>query len=153
VGASFAGGPQSRYEVSLAAYMRRWHGRCGAWRVQRLARRLAEAEARPIHDFIDLGALAEPPRLELGRRGSFVLELGLAPSLLLAGGVLGRGAHYRLPKAAWEWLFGGRIFLRALDRWSGELLGAWSFEKSSPARSRPLTAAELGVPGTQEAIP
>jgi GT2 family glycosyltransferase len=153
VGASFAGAPQARYEVSLAAYMRRWHGRFGAWRARRLARRLGGAEVRPIHEFVDLGSVEQPPRLELGRRGAFVLELGLAPNLLLAAGVLGRGASYRFPSAAWEWLFQSRYFLRALDRWSGELIGAWGFEKSSPARSRPLTEAEQGAARTREAIP
>ena len=64
-----------------------------------------------------------------------MLELGLEPTLGLAGGVLGEGASWRFPQPLWDWLFRGPLYCRALDRRDGSLLGAWTLQKSSEPRT------------------
>jgi GT2 family glycosyltransferase len=136
---------QRRYAVGLERYTRKWHGALGARASVALTRRLSRLPPRPIHDCVELGRLARPLALELPRAGAWVLELALAPSFLLTAGVLGSGPRCALPERAWEWLFAARYFVRATERASGALLGAWTFEKTLPPRTEPLREDELAL--------
>ena len=40
--------------------------------------------------------------------------------------------------ALWGWLFPGRWYVRAACARTGRNLGAWSFEKTEPARTEPV---------------
>ncbi len=147
---SGAGGEQdpealARYSVSRRAYLERFHGASARALIDQAEAAAAqlppERRHRPIHPLQELGACSEPPALRFARSAEFAIEVGMAPTWLLAAGVLGRGDGWTCPPSAWEWFFQGRYFVRALERESGALLGAWTFEKTTPARREPLAAA------------
>jgi GT2 family glycosyltransferase len=138
-GDRFVTEPMRRYWLSRAAFVAKHHGRVGR-AVERLALRLVEnapagKRARPIERIVDLGRTGVPPVLELGRRTRWVVEIGLSPTWILAAGAIGEGHVFRLDDAAWSWLFAGRYWVRALDRDSRRTIGAWTFEKTTPARA------------------
>ena len=136
----------ARHRVGRGAYLRRWHRPAGPWLVAaaELAARAAPRGRRgaPIHRFVPLGGLGAPVEVELRRAGPFVVELGMDPALLLAAGAVGEGDRWRCPDEAWEWLFAGRYWMRALAADSGALLGAWTFDKATPSRSLPRAVEE-----------
>jgi GT2 family glycosyltransferase len=142
-GVAFSDETQRRYAVGLERYSRKWYGGLGASASTSLTRVLRRLAPRPIHAFEDLGRLARPFALHIPQPEPWVIELALAPSFLLTAGVLGDGARWSLPQRAWEWLFAGRYWLRATHRASGALLGAWTFEKTTPARAEPLREDEV----------
>ena len=138
-GAEFKPEARARFTASRATWFRRTHGALGL-RLAEAADRVLERwpsalRHRPIHAFEDLGAAAEPVELRLARPASFVLEVGLEPTLSLAGGALGEGSSWRFPASVWDWLFEGPVFCRALARADGALLGAWTLHKTSRART------------------
>jgi len=149
-GADFARGPARKQERSRRAYLAKHHGPLAAGAcslVRRCADRRAAARGElALHPCEALGELAEPPLLRLPRLARFALEIALTPGFGLVAGVLGEGAELRLSFGSWSWLFPATYHARALDRGTGELLGAWSFTKTTPARSWPLDPAEIGAP-------
>lgn len=150
LGEDFERRAAASFRRSRRLYLERWHTCAAADAVERGEELIARAARRdgPIHAFEDLGALHSWPVLALDRPERFVLELGLGPTLPLAAGALGDGSHWPVPQAAWEWLHPARYFARALERSSLAVLGAWTFERRSPARSDPceleLEEAERG---------
>ena len=51
-----------------------------------------------------------------------------------------RHAHWSFPPSAWDWLFPGTYYLRAVQAKSGEVQGAWTFTKPAPARTDALAS-------------
>jgi len=144
-----------RFRVSRRRYLERWHGPSAADAVETGERLLVGAPGRdaPIHHFTGLGAVDAPPLFELDRPARFVLQIGLSPTLGLAAGALSEGARWTPTPSSWEWLHPARYFARALDRGSRTLLGAWSFDKRSPARDDPqrLDLEDLDAGGELDA--
>ena len=71
----------------------------------------------------------------------------MAPTFPLAAGLYGAGDGWTIEPAAWQWLFGGRYFARAIDASGGaadgEVLGAWTFHKTTHARVQPYRSSEI----------
>ncbi len=147
VGGQFADEPTRRYHISQKAYFEKFSGPFGRLVVRAtnalLARWPRAKLARPMLPLEPLGHLHEPVELSFGRHVSYLVELGVASTFLLAGGILGEGERWRCPREAWDWLPEMRFYLRALDRTSGEVLGAWWFDKATPGRFEALSAEEL----------
>jgi len=147
VGGEFEDEPTRRHKISQRAFYGKFSGPVGRF-VVRLCNRLVERWpksrlARPMHDQVFLGDLVEPVELSFGRRRRWLVELGVAPTFTLAAGVLGEGDAWRCPAEAWEWLPRMRFFLRALDLDSGELLGAWVFNKAADGRANAMGPEDL----------
>ena len=147
MGEDFEDGPRARFEKSQRRYFEKYYGSLG-FRLMKgldaLGQRWSRSERLGnLHDFEVLGESETPVAFALPRGGEFVLELTMTPTFSLAVGVLGEGESWRFPDATWEWLFGGNYFVRALDRRTHELLGAWSFVKTSPGRTTPPNEHEL----------
>ncbi|MCZ6597173.1 MAG: glycosyltransferase [Planctomycetota bacterium] len=160
IGESFAGEPQRRYAESRRAYYRKHYGPLGLSVVQALdwlsERWPKRAMHRPMHRLEPLGALAEPIELRLPRRCRFLVEIAMHPDWLLAAGILGEGDRWTCPPAAWEWFFRGDYFARALDLDTHAVLGAWSFQKTTAGRDRPVDSEELDSspePALRQAAP
>jgi GT2 family glycosyltransferase len=103
-------------------------------------------EPQPIHEFVDLGALSAAPCLELNATGSYQLEISITAHFGLSAGGFFEGESYSFDARTWNWLFPGTYFVRVIDRESGALQGAWSFQKTSAARSWPLDPSCLPTP-------
>jgi GT2 family glycosyltransferase len=149
VGADFEDGPAQRHAESRRRFLERWHPGAGV-RLTAAADELVAGWSGPrgtaLHAFLDLGRVERAPVLELSRpagpRG-FVLEVAMTPHLALAAGVLGCGSRAALSPEAFDWLFPGRLYLRALDREDLRCLGAWTLVKTAAARTRPVAPDEL----------
>ena len=149
-GPNFAGAVAERWATSRARFHRA-HRRGPLDLLARLTRALVERQLtrlapRTAHPVQKLGALAEPPRFELGREGSYQLEVSLTPFWGLSAGVVFEGDSFELPARTWAWLFPGTYYVRAVELGSGELVGAWRFQKSSVARSWPIDPQSLPQP-------
>ncbi|MDF1800248.1 MAG: glycosyltransferase [Planctomycetota bacterium] len=136
-----------RYAVAQEAYYRKFYGGLGAaWvrlvnkAVERWPRKLYN---RPMHALVELGSFVEPIHVDLPRDSRFLVEMGMAPNWLLSAGIFGTGTAWTCPPETWAWFFQARYFMRILDVDSGELLGAWTFEKSVPGRDNPMDPAEF----------
>ena len=101
--------------------------------------------ARPMHPLEELGVLNESPLIDFPDDGDYTVELSLTPFWGLSVGVQVEADSYCFPARTWSWLFPGTYYLRALDQ-AGRCLGAWSFEKRSPARSWPLDHSSFPSP-------
>ena len=136
-----------RYVVSQRKYYLKFYGRLGAawialvnWASVRFPRSLYN---RPIHAMQPLGAFEAPIEVALPRACRFLVEMGMAPNLLLAAGLFGEGDRWVCPPETWAWFFQARYFMRILDRDTGELLGAWTFDKTIPGRDEPMRLEEI----------
>ena len=142
IGESFGGEPLRRYRVSQREYFLKFYTRLGLWSAQAvtwLADRWPDKYSfRPMHEIEPLGTFDTPVEIPLPRDCEFLLELTMAPTWLLAVGILGKGDRWVCPPETWEWFFQADYFMRAIDVETGEVLGAWSFQKSSPGRMEPL---------------
>ena len=87
--------------------------------------------------------LTRPPSFEFPHAGRWLVELAMVPSFPLAAGALVDGSKWLVDESAFEWFYRGRYFVRAVDPASARIVGAWSFDKLSPARSAPLEPGEL----------
>lgn len=146
-GASFAGEPARRYAISHRLYYEKFYGKLGAayasW-IQSRGIAWAGKGPAPMHEnIVDLGEGPEAPTLEWDGERDFLIEIGVTPNWLIACGILGRGSSWTCPNEAWEWLFGGGYFLRAVDRHTRELLGAWRRIKTTPDRAAAVTFEEI----------
>lgn len=144
VGASYAGEPQRRQQIAQDAYFTKFYGRLGARFAAWMSAKGAQWEGggAPLHPLVDLGPCVEPPELVFGRSCRYVVEVGLSPKFLLACGILGEGDRWRSDDETWTWWFEGAYYLRALDRDTGALLGAWQLVKAAPGRNDPLREDE-----------
>lgn len=137
-----AGEPMRRHLVARAAYFEKFHGKLGRAAVDAVAwaskRWPAARSFRPMHEIVDLGDFAGPAEIPLPRRCSYLMELTMAPSWVLAVGIFDEGDRWVCPAGAWEWFFQGQYYMRALDLATHEVLGAWSFRKVTPGRDTPL---------------
>lgn len=148
-GPNFEGEVATRHAYSRALWMATHHRGLVSRACLALQRRLtrrSRAQAKCMHDLVDLGEVSESPTIRFPALGRYTLELSLTPFWGLAAGVIVEGAEYALPARTWSWLFPGTYYLRALDGDSGQCLGAWSFQKLSPSRSWPLDPASLPAP-------
>jgi N-acetylglucosaminyl-diphospho-decaprenol L-rhamnosyltransferase len=153
VGELFQGDPLTRYHKSQAAYFEKFYGPLGRGLVNGanwLAAKWPPAKSfRPMQSVLDLGPFpsdsggGETVEIELPRSCNWIIELALAPTWILAVGIHGTGDRWVCTPGMWEWLFQGDYFLRALDRDTGEQLGAWHFAKVVPGRNHPLSGEEL----------
>lgn len=136
-----------RYVVAQDAYYRKFYGALGAWWVRLvnglLARWPRSLYNRPMHPLAELGSFVEPVSVDLPRSCRYLVEMGMAPNWLLSAGIIGEGDSWTCPPETWAWFFQARYFMRILDRDTGELLGAWTFEKSVPGRDDPLDPADF----------
>jgi GT2 family glycosyltransferase len=142
VGEEFSGEPARRFAISQRAFYDRWFGASAVALSERCDEFVASVPERlrwrPFSRFESLGEMTDPFEITLSRPARFAIELSLSPLFPLAAGAFGEGAHWRCPPAAWEWFFRGRYFVRALDRDSGECLGAITFDRPTGPRTRPL---------------
>jgi GT2 family glycosyltransferase len=147
VAGQFEGEPLRRYHVSQREYFAKWYGRAGTATVEALNGFAAswppELSFRPMHPITPLGDFEGPVSLPVGRDGEYLVELGMAPTWMLAVGILASGETWTCPADTWEWFFQADYFMRAIDIETGEFLGAWSFRKVVPGREEPLSVDEV----------
>lgn len=142
----FAGLPAQRHAISQRLYFEKFHGKLGAWFMERmnaLGARWAGRGVKAVSEIQELESAEEPPRLTWDRERRVVIEIGLTPNWLIAAGVLTEGRSFQFPESSWEWLFQCIYYIRVVDRDSLETVGAWRVGKSTPARERPVTLEEL----------
>lgn len=137
-GGGSTGDPLRRYTKSRRAFVEKHFGAPGL-ALEFLGNRLFEGwppprRFRPLHEHRDLGATDAPITIALPRAARFVLQIAMSPAFVLAAGVLGEGQRYTFGVRTWSWLFPGRYFVRAFERETLQLLGAWRFDKTSPSR-------------------
>ena len=56
-----------------------------------------------------------------------------------------------MDERAWEWLYRGRYFVRAVDLTDEHQAAAWTFDKPGLARTTPLQPGELSDPWIRKA--
>ena len=139
--------PHRRHMISQRLYFEKYYGKLGALWVKAL-NRLQDSwpgkwADRPAHRIEHLGAFDQPVELRLPGPGRYLLELAVTPTFLLACGIIAEGDRWCCPRDSWDWFFQGRYFMRALDRDSLAVCGAWSFDKSTPGRLQPLGEHEI----------
>jgi GT2 family glycosyltransferase len=146
LGADFERVVGERFRASRRRYYTRWHGTAEleALEAAEAAWSVAPPAPAAAHDFAPLGELAAAPSFAWQGRGPFLIEFGLGADLRLAAGALGHGAQWSLPEASWQWLHAARWFVRALERDTLACLGAWTFDKTDPARRDPHTLEPEG---------
>ncbi|MEW6741224.1 MAG: glycosyltransferase family 2 protein [Planctomycetota bacterium] len=95
---------------------------------------------------IDLGDCHEPLRLELPRPCTrYLAELTLDPMFSLAVGHIGSGSRFEIPEGVWDALEPTRFLVRLIDLERFEVLGTWSFQKTSPIAPVPTYAEFLRI--------
>lgn len=165
VGGQFQGEPLRRYRISQRAYFTKFYGPLGYLLVRglnALERAWPQDKLyRPMHSLTPLGAFSDPVVIPVGRPCRFLIELGMAPTWIVACGIFGEGDEWVCPAETWEWFFQAEYFMRAIDLDTGDFLGAWQFTKTSPGRDTPIERAEIealgigadGVPAPGGAAP
>lgn len=147
IGSQFEGEPARRYRISQELYFRRYYGGAGARLAKWLSGRAtawAALDNVNMHEFEHLGAVEEAPVLELsGPDGPFIIESNFSPSFSLSAGTLGEGSRFQYTPGAWEWMFPATIFVRALDRRTLDVRGAWTFDRIGTVRENGVTVQEL----------
>lgn len=148
-GETFLGEPMRRYLISRREYFRKYYGPLG-WALVRAVGWLGERwpdklSHRPMHRLSSLGDVEQPPELLLARPARFVLEVALRPNWQLAVGILGEGDRWICPAETWTWFFDVDYYVRAVERETGAVLGAWHFRKTTPGRTEPLSEAEVAA--------
>jgi GT2 family glycosyltransferase len=125
-----------KHDVSLQLYLDKHYGRLGG----AIGRRTSEWVRRHptnhgAHEFAratDLGAIADPPRVEPSRPSArYVVELSLDPMFSLAVGRVEDRAVFEIPFGTWEHLDPTTYYLRMLSLPELEPIGAWRFAKTT----------------------
>ena len=146
IGSSFEGEPRRRYTISQDIYFRRYYGSLGAraarWLNERSAA-WAQGRTHTTHEFVHMGACDRPPLLELEGDGPFLIESNFSPNFLLSAGTLGEGRTFRFTDQAWDWIFAARIYLRAIDRRTRRLRGAWTIDRTGDVRHHGHSVPEV----------
>lgn len=141
-GPEFAGEVATRHAYSRSLYMSKHHRGIGSVLAQMCSRALGNWKrsdpTESMHSLLDLGELYESPTFDLPANVRGTLEISLTPFWGLSAGSWIEGGPFQFSPKAWSWLFPGEYFVRAVASESGELLGAWKFQKTSPARTWPL---------------
>lgn len=141
-GPEFTGEVASRHAYSRSLYMAKHHPGVLATMIQGGTRLLgtwgAGREPACMHPVVDLGEVHECPQLNWTGTAQAWMEISLTPFWGLCAGTPVEGGSFQYSAKAWSWLFPGTYYLRCIEQESGQLLGAWKFHKSSPARSWPL---------------
>lgn len=131
-----------------ALFLDRHFGRracSSAERGDRVIEKTSQADLDPgIHEFLDLGVCQRAPSALIALDDDYVLELGFDATFRRAAGMLAEGDCWTVTEDAWAWLVQGRYWVRALSV-SGELVGAWTFVKSSRARTEAWQPGELAA--------
>ncbi|QDU84300.1 N-acetylglucosaminyl-diphospho-decaprenol L-rhamnosyltransferase [Planctomycetes bacterium Pla163] len=146
IGSQFEGEPARRYHYSRNLYFTRYYGRVGGRFARWIGDKGAEWATRgrmAMHEFEHLGEVSEAPVLELDGDGPFLVEANFSPAFLLSAGTLGEGRTFQFSPGAWEWMFPARIYVRALDRRTLALRGAWTFDRVGHVRENGLTVEEV----------
>ena len=149
-GSAFEGQPREFWNHSRQVYMRRWSKAPMRWALTWSERLIARLPARLLDRIprrIECLHVASPGQgtveLALPAEGDLFLELSMTPHFTLCAGIAVRaaeiGAHWSFPSSAWDWLFPGTYYLRAVQAKSGEVQGAWTFTKTAPARTDALS--------------
>jgi len=143
--------PTRRHDIGKKRYFEKFSGPLGRmvvgvmdWIVARWPKPWL---GRALHDFQSLGDLHEPVEIPLPRACDYLVEFGVSQTYVICAGVLGHGDRWRCPEEAWDWLPPMRYYLRALDRRTNRILGAWTFQKATNGRSTAMDAAELASYG------
>jgi GT2 family glycosyltransferase len=139
IGEEFEAGPRARWRHARATYMRKY-----ASAPMRACLGLADAfvsrfprPARPAHGLKSLPLSNDPPTIPLPVGGPWCLELSLTPTFGFALGATAPSGNWEFPLTAWDWLFAGRYYVRALHT-SGRVEAAWTFAKHAPPRIEPI---------------
>jgi len=136
--------PTIRYRISQLEYFQKYNGSLGvmvAKAVIWFTKHWPEKYSfRPMHPITHLGDFHDPVVIPLPRKCEFLIELSMGPTWLLAVGILGEeeADQWVCPAETWEWFFKAQYFMRAIDRKTGEFLGAWTFMKTVEGRFEPL---------------
>jgi len=93
---------------------------------------------------LDLGALSDPPELDLPEDRALVVEITLDPAFVLAAGHIHPGGSYRLPEATWKALDATKWYLRVLDAGCRRILKTFTWEKTTPGELPPVYRALKG---------
>ena len=150
-GSAFEGQPREFWRRSREVYMERWSKAPTRWALSLAERLIAHLPAvlldrapRGIERLESKGQEVERVELALPAEGDLFMELSMTPHFSLCAGVAVHGAErgesWSFPASAWDWLFPGTYFLRAVDSGSGEVHGTWTFTKTVPARSQALAS-------------
>lgn len=150
-GSAFEGQPREFWRRSREVYMERWSKAPTRWALSFAERLIAHLPAvlldrapRGIERLESKGQEVERVELALPAEGDLFMELSMTPHFSLCAGVAVHGAElgesWSFPASAWDWLFPGTYFLRAVDSGSGEVHGTWTFTKTVPARSQALAS-------------
>jgi len=137
-GEEFAGEPARR-----AAFGRKlFHERHGDLRARRALHEtealLERVEVELPYELEDLGVRAASPEVTFQSEEEVLIEVSACPFFPLAAGAVTAGGEWSMAGALWGWLFPGRWYVRAACAHTGRHLGAWSFEKTEPARTEPV---------------
>ncbi len=151
VGDAYLGDPHARHGRSMRRYFEKYYGGLGKLTLA-LCAQLERAWPptkvnRPMHTLKDLGTFAEPVEIALPRSTRFMVEISMDATFISCVGVLGEGERWVCPQEAWNWFFQAPYFSRAIDLETGDVLGAWTYAKSTPGRLHPLEHHELAEYG------
>ncbi len=150
-GPDFVGEVAARHAYGRSLYMAKHHRGVGALLIQACARFLASWRPQraplPMHSLLDFGDVHQSPEFPLPADTECSLEISLTPFWGLSAGTMLDGGSFHYSAKAWSWLFPGTYYVRGVERSSGQLLGAWRFHKTSPARSWPLDPQAGQQPG------
>ncbi len=156
-GSAFEGQPRQFWARSRKLYMQRWSSvfmrnllawteRCIDLFPHRMRDRSPQGIEALALDAEDEQAL----QLTLPVSGDLFLELSMTPHFTLCAGLALRGMEagesWSFPNSAWQWLFPGTYYLRAVDAETGEVHAHWTFTKSTSARCDALTTEAWAAP-------
>ncbi|HIF39853.1 MAG TPA: glycosyltransferase family 2 protein [Planctomycetes bacterium] len=148
-GSAFEGQPRQFWSRSRQVYMERWSKAPMRWALSFAERLIAHLPAglldrtpRGIERLASHDAECERVELALPAEGDLFMELSMTPHFSLCAGIAVCGAElnesWSFPASAWDWLFPGTYFMRAVDSESGAVHATWTFTKVAPARSQAL---------------
>ncbi len=149
VGGQGQGETLRRFHASRRIYFNKFfgmRGRLGLSLIDGLNKCMPKSRiAEPIHRIQDLGPVDAAPTVSFPKEVRYVLEFSPDSKWIVGMGILGSGRTWTPAPATWEWFFQTETFVRGFDLDTGELLGAWRFQKTSPGREQPLSMSELGI--------
>ena len=139
----------TRHDISRDLYFHKWYGSLGRWvhaKINTLLRSPAgqkRVRIPPDSPFVDLGASAEPPRLQFRACEKYLLLVSLDSRFHLSGGLIGSGDHWT-PSAAVYANFSPTLYwCRVYDISGGRLeqLGTWRYECRRGCEPSPVPSA------------
>lgn len=142
-----------RHDISRRLYYRKWYGLPGYWLLRfcegvvgsRLGRKLRRSA--PHGPYVDLGAPAGPPVLELPRHcDRFLIQVSLDARFYLSGGVFGSGDRWTPSDSMYRNFSPTTYYCRAFDLSDGRMepLRMWRYVHVMPAKVPAATAVAEG---------